>query len=145
MAILSQSIYTGAIVREQEVRVEKIRVLLANYPRMLPDNLRTLVMEQDDMEMVGDCRGAMKILQEIGRTKADVVILVYEGTQEPALCSQLLAVYPDLTILGVDATGRAGFVQQLRPHRQALSGWTTDELLQQLRTSVADHCHDGRG
>ncbi len=42
---------------------------------MIPDVVRHLVEEQDDMEVVGDCRGAMKILQETGRAKADVVLL----------------------------------------------------------------------
>ena len=51
--------------------VDKIRVLLANHPRMIPDALRELIAEQEDMELVGDCRGPMKILQETGRVKAD--------------------------------------------------------------------------
>lgn len=65
--------------------MKKIRVLLANHPLMVPDSIRQLVAEQDDMEVVGDCRGPMKILQEVGRTKADAVILTQEGTDEPGL------------------------------------------------------------
>lgn len=49
-------------------------MLLANHPVMVPDAIRELVAKQEDMEVVGDCRGPMKILQEAGRTKADVVI-----------------------------------------------------------------------
>ena len=46
----------------------KIRVLLANHPMMIPDVLRQMIADQDDMELVGDARGPMKILQEIGRS-----------------------------------------------------------------------------
>ena len=81
--------------------MEKIRVLLANHPMMIPEAIRQLVAEQEDMELVGDCRGPMHILQETGRTKADAVILVHEEMVEPSLCSHLLATYPDLTILSV--------------------------------------------
>ena len=41
--------------------MNKIRVLLANHPMMVPDVIRQLVAEQEDMELVGDCRGPMQI------------------------------------------------------------------------------------
>lgn len=72
--------------------MNKIRVLLANHPMMIPDGIRELVAMQADMELVGDFRGPMKILQETGRTKADAVILAQEGEDDVGLCSQLLAV-----------------------------------------------------
>lgn len=123
----------------------KIRVLLANHPLMLPEAIREFLQEQDDMELVGDCRGPMTILQETGRTKADAVILAHEGTHEPALCSQLLAVYPDLTILGVTPDMTAGFVQQLCPQRQAFSECKVRDVIQRLRTSVREPCSEHQG
>ncbi|MBK9306033.1 MAG: hypothetical protein IPM58_02835 [Nitrospira sp.] len=48
-----------------------IRVLFANYPLMIPNTIRQLVAEQEDMELVGECRGAMKILQETSRATSD--------------------------------------------------------------------------
>ena len=83
--------------------MDKIRVLLANYPMMVPDSIRRLVAKQEDMELVADCRGPMRILQETGRMKADAVIIGNATDSEPGLCSQLLAVYPDLTILDVSS------------------------------------------
>jgi DNA-binding NarL/FixJ family response regulator len=116
--------------------LEKIRVLLANYPLMLPDTIRRLVEEEDDMELVGDCRGPMKILQETGRTKADAVILAQEGTDEPGLCSQLLAVYPDLTILSVTTDLGFAFTQQLRSQRRSLTDWERKHVVEFLRAAV---------
>jgi len=62
--------------------VEKIRVLLGNYPVMILDAVRELVEGQSDMEIDGDLRGPMKILQKVGRSKADAVILPQVGSEE---------------------------------------------------------------
>lgn len=119
--------------------MHKIRVLLGNHPMMVPDPIRQLVMDQGDMELVGDCRGPINILQETGRTKADAVILAQEGTSEPGLCSQLLAVYPDLAIVCVTDDMDTAFAQQLRSHRQELGSAKGHLLLQFLRAAVKEH------
>lgn len=116
--------------------MNKIRVLLANHPAMVPDPIRQLVTDQEDMELVGDCRGPMKILQETGRTKADAVILAQEGMDEPGLCSQLLAVYPDLIILGITTDMSSAFTQQMRSHRQGVATVYESELLECLRSAI---------
>ena len=122
--------------------MNKIRVLLANHPMMIPDAIRQLVAEQEDMELVGDCRGAMKILQETGRTKADAVILVQEGMDEPGLCSQLLAVYPDLTILSVTPDLTSAFTQQLCSRRRDFTTVQRQDIVQSLLAAVQEPCSD---
>ncbi len=116
--------------------MDKIRVLLANHHVMVPDAIRELLEEQEDMEVVGDCRGPMKILQETGRVNADAVILAQEGTEEPGLCSQLLSVYPDLTILSLASDVGAAFTQQLRSHRQDVTSCGRGDVIQALRRAV---------
>jgi DNA-binding NarL/FixJ family response regulator len=130
-------------LRYGEGDLDKIRVLLANHPVMVPDVIRQLVAEQSDMELVADCRGPMKILQETGRTKADAVILAQEGTDEPGLCSQLLAVYPDLTVLSVTRDGTYAFTQQLCSRRVDMSDIKGDNLIQALRAAVRAPCSEG--
>ena len=120
--------------------MNKIRVLLANHPLMIPDAIRLLVEEQEDMELVGDCRGPMSILQETGKTKADAVILAHEDTKEPGLCSQLLSVYPDLTILSVTPDLASVFVQQLCSRRQTIVIAQQEEIIEKLRVAVRDSC-----
>jgi DNA-binding NarL/FixJ family response regulator len=122
--------------------MNRIRVLLGNHPLMVPTAIRRLVEEQVDMEIVGDCRGPINILRETGRTKADAVILVQEGTNEPGLCSQLLAVYPDLAIVSVTDDMDTAFAQQLRSHRQELGSAKGHVFLQFLRTAVKEHVGD---
>ncbi len=122
--------------------VNKIRVLLANHPVMVPDAIRQLVAEQDDMDLVGDCRGPMKILQETGRTKADAVILAQQGTEEPGLCGQLLSVYPDLTIVSVTPDMGAAYTQQLCSRRQELVHSQMQDITQALRVAVHNLCSE---
>jgi len=116
--------------------VNKIRVLLANHPMMIPDAIRQLLAEQEDMEVVGDCRGPMKILQETGRVHADAVILAQEGTEEPVLCGQLLAIYPDLTILSVTPDLASVFTQQLSSCRREFANRHQEDMLDPLRTAI---------
>ena len=103
---------------------------------MLPDAIRELVAEQEDMEVVADCRGPMKILQETGRTKADAVILGQKGTDEPGLCSQLLAVYPDLTILCIAPNQECVYAEQLRSCREELRAPQSRDIAQILRKLI---------
>ena len=120
--------------------MDKIRVLLANHPMMIPDAIRQLVAEQEDMELVGDCRGPMHILQETGRTKADAVIFAHEGTVEPSLCTQLLATYPDLTILNVRSDLASAFTQQLCSQRRDIASLEREDIVRLLREAVRDPC-----
>lgn len=116
--------------------MNKIRVLLANHPVMVPDVIRRKLEEQDDMELVGDCRGPMKILQETGRAKADAVILAQEGYDEPGLCGQLLAVYPDLTIMSLSADRASASLQQLCSRRTTVRARDQQDIIQALRKAV---------
>jgi len=120
--------------------VDKIRVLIANHPIMVPDIVRRLVDEQDDMEVVGDCRGPMKILQETGRANADAVILIQEGEREPGICSQLLAVYPDLVVMSIDRDLTAGFTLRLCQHRREFSNMNAENIVQPLRAAIKIGC-----
>ncbi len=122
--------------------MNKIRVLLANHPMMVPDPIRQLVTDQEDMELVGDCRGPMKILQETGRTKADAVVLVQEANGEPGLCSQLLAVYPDLTILGVSSDMTRVFTWQLCSHRKGRVAREHQDIVRAMRMAVKQPCSE---
>lgn len=124
--------------------MSKIRVLLGHHPLMVPDALRQMIVDQDDMELVGDCRGPMKILQETGKAKADVVVLAQEGSEELGLCSQLLAIYPDLTILTVEPDLGNVFTQQLCSHRYKVHVREHGDIVQSMRRKMRDPCSEER-
>jgi DNA-binding NarL/FixJ family response regulator len=125
--------------------VQRIRVLLANDHLIIPDSiraLRNLVEEQQDMEIVGDASGPTRILQEVGRTRAHVVIIAHEGSGEPGLCSHLLACYPDLTILNVSPDMAVAFTQQLCSRRRDLYGVQQEDMVRALREAVRNPCNE---
>ncbi len=116
--------------------MKKIRVLLANHPMMIPDAIRQLLAEQEDMEVVGEVRGPMRTLQETGRVKADAVILAQEGTEEPALCSQLLAIYPDLIIITLTPDITQAFTQKRCAHRRSVTADKYMDVVQAVRMAT---------
>ncbi|GKS56831.1 hypothetical protein YTPLAS18_03580 [Nitrospira sp.] len=113
-----------------------IRVLLANYPVMVPDAVRRLLQKQEDMELVGDCRGPLKILQETGRTNADAVILSQEGTEDLGICTHLLGVYPDLVIMSVTPNLTTAFTLQISIERRESVNTNLEDIPQLLRTAI---------
>ena len=132
----------GLVVSKHVIEglVNKIRVLLANHSMMISDVIRNLVAEQEDMEVVGDFRGPMRILQEVGKVKADVVVLAQEGAEELGLCSQLLDTYPDLIIVSLVAELDIAFIQQLRSHRERVATSEQSDILQSMRRAVHQPC-----
>jgi DNA-binding NarL/FixJ family response regulator len=123
---------------QEDFLVHKIRVLLANHPMMVPDTIRQLVAEQEDMELVGDCRGPMKILQETGRSNADAVIFAQDEENEPGVCSHLLAVYPDITILGLGPQSKKASIWQLCSQRLDVVNTGNEHIVQMLRGAVRE-------
>ena len=122
--------------------MQVIRILLGNHPIIIPDDLRRLVEQREDMEIVADVHGPMKILQDVGRSKANAVVLSLTDSEEPGLCSQLLAVYPDLTILSVTSDLQLAFVQQMCSRRRELIVASPSMCVDALRASVRNPCSE---
>lgn len=114
----------------------KIRVLLANRPRMLRELVRKIIEDEPDMEVVGEVLAPVDLLVAVRETKADAVILAMRGSEEPGLCSHLLAEYPDLTILGLACEGQKAFVKQLCPRREEIADPTGAKILGALRSAI---------
>jgi len=121
--------------------VKKIRALLANYPMMIPDAVRVLMAKQEGVEIVGEVRGPMKVLQETGRVCADTVVMITEeDIVVPALCSQLLAVYPDLTIIMITTEGDRASTLQLRSHRKNFYVQELGDAVNTIRAAMKEVC-----
>ncbi len=114
----------------------KIRILLANRPRLIREVVREIIDDQPDMEVVREVLDPLDILLGVMETKADAVILALKGSEESGLCSHLLAEYPNLTILCLAFEGESAFIEQLCPRRREILDPSQAIILSALRQAI---------
>jgi chemotaxis response regulator CheB len=87
-------------------RMNKIRILVANRPRLMRDIVRTALSRHADLEIVGEVEDELEILPALARTRPHCLII---GQEEygirPAICDAVFDKYPHMKILAV-APGR---------------------------------------
>ncbi len=116
--------------------MDRIRVLVAEMPRMLRDLFKHVVAEQTDMDLVGELLDPLGLLLAAGQTHADVVILGLHNSEFPGICSHLLGEYPHIKILGVTEDGRRAYLYELRPEKIPVGEVSPEGLLAAIRTAV---------
>jgi chemotaxis response regulator CheB len=85
--------------------VDKIRVLVANRPRLMREVVRTALSRHADMEVVGEIEDEIEILPALERTHAECLIIAQEElARRPAICDRVFDNFPRMKILAV-ATG----------------------------------------
>jgi len=82
--------------------VDKVRVLVANRPRLMREAVRTALSRHADMEVVGEIEDELEILPALERTQAHCLIVAQEelGTRPP-ICDFVFDRYPHVKILAV--------------------------------------------
>jgi len=94
----------GAILRHLEFTVQKIRVLVANRPRLMRELVLATMAEQPDIEIVGEAQNEGEITDLVDRTRPDFLIIALEDPERhPSLCGFLLGRYPRMRILAVSS------------------------------------------
>lgn len=82
--------------------MQKLRVLVANRPRLMRDLVLATIQDQPDIEVVGEAEDAMQITEMVECLRPDYLILALEGAEvRPGLCGFLLGRYPQMKILAV--------------------------------------------
>lgn len=82
--------------------MHKLRVVLANTPRILADILRDLVDRQPDMAVVGEVRNLDELSPTIAAVQAHAVILTFSPPRSgQSICGVLRELHPALTLLGL--------------------------------------------
>ncbi len=85
-----------------ESAVEKIRVLVANRPRLMRELVIATISDQPDIEVLGEVTDDSEIAHSVAESKPDFVIIALDGPDErPAVCDDLLAHNPQLKILAL--------------------------------------------
>jgi DNA-binding NarL/FixJ family response regulator len=80
----------------------KIRVLVANQPRMMRDLVLAIISDQPDIEVVGEIEDSSRIAQFVDESRPDFVIVGLDRPdQRPPICDYILAHHPLVKILAV--------------------------------------------
>ncbi len=80
----------------------KIRVLVANQPRLMRDLVRATISDQADIEVLGEVEDDTKIAQAVAETEPDFVIIgLDKPDRRPAICDYLLVHHPLVKVLAV--------------------------------------------
>jgi len=82
--------------------VPKVRVLVANRPRLMKDLVLATVADQPDIEVVGVTENEAEITELVERTRPDYLIIALDESEvRPGLSGFLLGRYPQMKILAV--------------------------------------------
>ena len=117
--------------------MEKLRILLANQPRMHRELLRQLITQQLDMDVVAEELDPVQLLLTVRQTEADVVVLTLpKSGEDPGLCSHLLSEYPNLVVLALSGVQDDASLYRLEIVRQRLASTADGPLLAALRQAT---------
>lgn len=87
----------------------KVRVLVANRPRLMKDLVLATIGDQPDIEIVGQAQEEAEIVELVERTRPDYLILGLEEQEaRPGLNGFLLGRYPAMKILALAAEQNRG-------------------------------------
>ncbi|HEX3740546.1 MAG TPA: hypothetical protein VHV29_12645 [Terriglobales bacterium] len=82
--------------------MRKIRVLVANRPRLMRDVILATISEQPDIEVLGELEDDSKIAQAVADSQPDIVIIALDNPAErPPVCDYLLLHHPLIKVLAV--------------------------------------------
>lgn len=92
-----------------ESTVQKIRVLVANRPRLMKDLVLATIGDQPDIEVVGETQDEAEITELVERTRPDYLIIALQDPEvRPGLSGFLLGRYPEMKILALAAEQNRG-------------------------------------
>lgn len=80
----------------------KIRVLVANRPRLMRDLVLATISDQPDMEVAGEVTDDADMMRAAAEFRPDFII-IFAGTldERPPICTDLLAQNPRVKILAL--------------------------------------------
>lgn len=113
-----------------------IRILLAETTAALRAAVRSALVGQPDLIVVGDTSGEVEVLLQA--LQADIVIIGMSGVALPAVAERLVDEYPRIGVLAVDIDGQQGLLYQLRPQLARIDEVTPAVLVAAIRRVASD-------
>jgi AmiR/NasT family two-component response regulator len=88
--------------RREETPVKRVRVLVANRPRLMREMVLATIADQPDIEIVGDVGDVANLAEIVDQVQPDVLILALdEPERQPGERGFLLGRYPRMRILAL--------------------------------------------
>jgi AmiR/NasT family two-component response regulator len=82
--------------------VKRVRVLVANYPRLMRELVLAVIADQSDIEVIGEVQDESALAEAIDEAQPDVLILALDDADKRiAQCGFLLGRYPQMKILAL--------------------------------------------
>jgi len=82
--------------------MQKVRVLVANRPRLMRELVLATIADQPDIEIMGEVGDDSEIIQIVAESKPDfVVVALDKAGQRPLVCDELLQKHPHMKILAL--------------------------------------------
>ncbi len=82
--------------------MKKIRVIVANRPRLMRELVLATISDQPDIEIVGEASDEAAILDSIEHLQPDFLVVSLDETDErPAICDFVLERFPGLKVLAI--------------------------------------------
>lgn len=82
--------------------MKRVRVLVANRPRLMREMVLATIMDQADIEVVGNIEDASNLSEIVDQVLPDVLIVALENPESrPGECGFLLGRYPHMKILAL--------------------------------------------
>ncbi|HLZ41950.1 MAG TPA: hypothetical protein VKQ11_13365 [Candidatus Sulfotelmatobacter sp.] len=84
--------------------MKRIRVLVANQPRLMRELIMATIADQPDIEMVGEVGKQQDLVDAVAQSRPDVLILgMDDQDKNRAQCGFLLGRYPEMKIIALAA------------------------------------------
>ena len=84
--------------------MRKIKVLIANRPRLMRELVMATISDQPDIEIVGVLEDEASILGTVEQSPPDVLIVALDRSEDrPHICDVLLDRFPHMRILALAA------------------------------------------
>jgi chemotaxis response regulator CheB len=81
--------------------VKRVRVLVANRPRLMREMVLATIADQPDIEVVGDVELASNLTELVEQVRPDLLIVALDEQQAAGECGFLLGRYPAMRVLAL--------------------------------------------
>ena len=82
--------------------MKRVRVLVANRPRLMRELVLAVIADQPDIEVIGEVQDESQLAEAIEDAQPDILILALdEADKRVAQCGFLLGRYPQMKILAL--------------------------------------------